>query len=78
MRNVEASAFLRITAPLVLFRLRGLRRSADGDVIARQRVIAKASRREVAEAFMSPPPLTIARALHEAGDITTEELELSH
>ncbi len=77
VRNVEASAFLRITAPLVLFRLRGLRRNAEGDVIARQRVIAKASRREVAEAFMSPPPLAIARSLHEAGDITAEELELS-
>ncbi|WP_201770030.1 hypothetical protein [Pseudomonas piscis] len=50
IRNIEAAAFIEITLPLVLFRLRGLARDADGTLVCRHRVLAKVSRLEVAEA----------------------------
>lgn len=77
IRNIEAAAFIEITLPLVLFRLRGLARDADGTLVCRHRVLAKVSRLEVAEAFMSPAPEALVAALRRAGDITEEQAELA-
>ena len=75
VRCVEASAFLDLTPYVVRYRLAGLTRGIDGRVVARNRVIAKVSRAEVAECFLRPAPESLVRALREAGEITAEQAE---
>jgi PfaD family protein len=74
---VEASAFLKITPPIVKYRLKGLHRDSDGRVVAPNHVVAKVSREELAEKFFSPAPEKIVAKLLEAGEITAQEAELS-
>jgi PfaD family protein len=77
VRLVEASAYLDLTPPVVRYRVTGLRRGADGRVVALNRIIAKVSRVEVAAKFFSPPPEKILRELVAAGQITPAEAELA-
>lgn len=74
---VEASAFINMTPALVRYRLSGLRKAQDGSVVSEHNIIAKISRPEVAEAFLSPAPSKIVNQLLEAGKITREQAELS-
>ncbi len=71
--TIEASAFLDITLPLVLYRTAGLMQSADGHIQARNRVIAKLSRKEVAARFMSPAPQDILNQLLAEGRISVDQ-----
>ncbi|GGQ29121.1 ACP S-malonyltransferase [Streptomyces mutabilis] len=77
VRTVEASAFIALTPALVRYRLTGLRRDESGQVIARNRVIAKVSRPEVATAFLSPAPAALVAELLAEGAITAAEAELA-
>lgn len=77
VRNVEAAAFMQMTPALVLYRLRGLSKAEDGAVVCKNRVLAKVSRPEVAEAFMSPPPEQIVQKLLAEGAITLEQAQLA-
>ena len=74
VRTVEASAFMNITEHVVRYKVAGLFMSAGG-VVARNRIIAKLSRTELAEAFMSPAPEKLLQRLLGAGHITTEQAE---
>jgi trans-AT polyketide synthase, acyltransferase and oxidoreductase domains len=74
---IEAAAFMRMTAALVLFRLKGLRRDAAGNIHCAHRVLAKVSRLEVAEAFMSPAPEPLVNALLKEGAITSEQAAMA-
>ncbi|MFI5606912.1 PfaD family polyunsaturated fatty acid/polyketide biosynthesis protein [Amycolatopsis sp. NPDC051903] len=74
-RCVEASAFLDLTAEVVRYRVAGLERDASGRVVARNRVIAKVSRAEVAEKFLRPAPAALVRAAQESGAITAEQAQ---
>ncbi len=74
---VEASAFLKITSPIVKYRLSGIYRAEDGTIVTPNHVVAKVSRQELAEKFFSPAPIKIVEALLASGEITTEEAELS-
>lgn len=76
VRFVEAAAFMQISPALVLFRLKGLKRGADGHIGNGRRILAKLSRPEVAEAFMSPAPEALVQQLLKEGQITAEEAEL--
>ncbi|GAA0899180.1 MULTISPECIES: PfaD family polyunsaturated fatty acid/polyketide biosynthesis protein [Streptomyces violaceusniger group] len=78
VRCVEASAYMNLTPHVVRYRLAGLRRGPDGQVIAENRLIAKVSRPETAERFMRPAPAAIAARLREQGLITAEQSELAH
>lgn len=73
VRLVEASAFLALSLPLVRYRVHGIRRDADGRIVAPNRIIAKVSREELAERFFSPPPEKFLRALLADGTITAEQ-----
>lgn len=73
---VEASAYLGLTAAVVRYRVTGLR-EVDGKVVPAQRIIAKASRVEVATRWLSPPPAKILDELVTAGRITAEEARLA-
>ena len=77
VRNVEASAFIEIRPSLVRYRLKGLSRDGNGAVSIFNRIQAKVSRPEVAEAFLSPAPVEIVRSLLAADVITQEEARLS-
>jgi PfaD family protein len=77
VRLVEASAYLDLTLPVVRYRVAGIRRGPDGEVVTPNHVIAKVSRVEVATKFFSPPPEKFLRELISRGDITADQAELA-
>jgi len=77
VRVVEASAYLALTVPLVHYRVAGLSRTADGEVIIGNRLIAKLSRLEMAQKFLEPAPGDILQLLVEQKKITAEQAEWS-
>nr|WP_284694543.1 PfaD family polyunsaturated fatty acid/polyketide biosynthesis protein [Geomonas sp. Red32] len=77
VRIVEASAFLALTLPLVRYRVHGIRREADGRIVAPNRIIAKVSREELAAKFFAPAPEKFLRELVANGSITEEQAELA-
>lgn len=77
VRVVEASAFMDLTPNIVRYRVAGLSRGPNGEVVAANRVIAKISRPEVAERFIRPAPEAILGKLLAAGDITPEQAALA-
>lgn len=76
VREIEAAAFIELTPALVWYRLRGVHRSGHSIVIPNH-VLGKASRTEVAERFLSPPPTALVDALLREGRITPEEAALA-
>ena len=77
VRLVDASAYMRLTLPLIRYRVSGIYRDADGRVVTPNRVIAKASRVEVATRFFSPPPDGFLQDLVASGDITEMQAHLA-
>lgn len=77
VRLVEASAYLRLTLPLIRYRLAGIHRDESGRIVTPNRVIAKVSRIEVARRFFSPPDEKFIRALVESGELTQEQAKLA-
>ncbi|MEM6405090.1 MAG: ACP S-malonyltransferase [Pseudomonadota bacterium] len=74
VRVVEASAFTEVTAALVRYRAKGLMQ--DGTrVRARNKVIAKVSRPDVAAQFLSAAPQRILDKLCASGAINADEAE---
>ncbi|MEK6194260.1 MAG: PfaD family polyunsaturated fatty acid/polyketide biosynthesis protein, partial [Deltaproteobacteria bacterium] len=74
---VSASAFMDLTPALVYYRVKGIRRTADGNIICPNRLIGKISREEVARKFFSPPPPKIINRLLEKGLISPNEADLA-
>nr|WP_240906897.1 PfaD family polyunsaturated fatty acid/polyketide biosynthesis protein [Paludisphaera rhizosphaerae] len=77
VRLVEASAFLRLTLPVVRYRVSGIRRDEHGRVVAPNRIVAKASRVEVAQRFLAPPPEEMLRELVGQGAITADQAAMA-
>ncbi|MFW5807937.1 MAG: PfaD family polyunsaturated fatty acid/polyketide biosynthesis protein [Spirochaetota bacterium] len=75
--RVSASAYIKLTPYVIRYRLTGLHRRDDGSVVAPNSVLAKLSRREVAEAFLNPPPEAVVQDLLRAGKVTAGEAELA-
>lgn len=74
---VEASAFLALTANIVHYRVAGLSQGQDGEVLIKNRVIAKISRKEVAARFMQPAPEKFLTQLLAENKITPLQAELA-
>ncbi len=74
---VSAAAFMRMTLPLVYYRVKGLCQNLEGQIVAPNKIIAKVSRVEVAREFFSPPPRKLIHQLLDNGLITEKEAELS-
>ena len=72
VKLIEASAYLRLTLPVVRFRVAGIHRDAAGHIVTPNRIIAKVSRVEVATQFFSPPPQEYLDELVRGGEITPE------
>ena len=77
VRLVSASAYLNMTLPLVRYRLTGIGRDRDGNIVCRNRIVAKVSRQEVARRFLSPAPEKFLRELVAAGELTQEQALLA-
>lgn len=77
VRVVEASAYIKLSPAIVYYRVKGLQLDADGHILRRHRVIAKVSRREVAQHFLQPAPEKIVRSLLAEGRITEQQAMLS-
>lgn len=75
VRNIEAAAYMQLTHSLVWFRLKGLKRGTNGQIITCNKVLAKVSRPEVAKFFMSPAPKEIVTQLVNQGKLSSEEAE---
>ncbi len=76
IRLISAAAFMRMTLPLVYYRVKGIFLDKN-DIITPNRIIAKVSRIEIARQFFAPPPEKLITQLLESGLITREEAELS-
>ncbi|MFH9570658.1 PfaD family polyunsaturated fatty acid/polyketide biosynthesis protein [Streptomyces sp. NPDC017230] len=74
---VSLSAYMELTPAAVLCATRGLRRDGDGRIRRPTRILAKISRPEVAEKFLSPAPHDLLRRLVEQGELSGEEAELA-
>lgn len=74
---VEASAYLALTLPVVRYRVAGIYRDEEGNVVTPNRIVAKVSRVEVATHFLSPPPEKFLSQLVAAGEITAEQAEMA-
>ena len=73
---VEASAYMKLTLPVVRYRVKGLHKDSHGNIIVPNRIIAKASRVELASKWFSPPPEKLLNELLKQGAITEQEAEL--
>lgn len=74
---VETSAYMKLTLPVVRYRVKGIHKDTQGNIIVPNRIIAKASRVELASKWFSPPPEKLLNELLAQGAITEEEAELA-
>jgi trans-AT polyketide synthase/acyltransferase/oxidoreductase domain-containing protein len=74
---VEASAYLALTPAVVRYRIHGIHSDAQGNIITPNRIIAKASRIEVASRWLNPPPDKILNKLLDDGVISQEQMNLA-
>lgn len=77
VRLVEAAAYLRLTLPVVRYRVTGISRDAAGRVVTPNRIVAKVSRVEVATHFASPPPEEFLSELVRIRAITAAQAQLA-
>jgi PfaD family protein len=77
IRLVSTSAFLDLTLPLVYYRIKGIHRDENGNIICPNKVIAKVSRVEVARKYFSPPPDKLVAQLVDKKMITGQEADLA-
>jgi len=74
---VETSAYMKLTLPVVRYRVSGIHKDSQGNIVVPNRIIAKASRVELASKWFSPPPEKLLEKLLEQGSITKEEADLA-
>lgn len=77
VRVVEASAYIKLTSHVVRYRAAGLKQGPDGRIQINNRIIAKLSRREVAQQFMQPAPVKILNQLLSQGLISEKQAQLA-
>jgi PfaD family protein len=77
VRRVEASAFIRVTKPVVRYACTGLSMGPDGQIRRRHHLFAKISREEVARQFLSPAPEPLLQQLLAEGSLTENEVQLA-
>ena len=77
VKAIEASAFIEVSPAIIRYRLAGLKKCKRRGVCSENRVMAKVSREEVAEKFMSPPKAEVVMDLLAKGLITEEQAQLA-
>jgi trans-AT polyketide synthase, acyltransferase and oxidoreductase domains len=76
IRIVEAAAYISLTPAVVRYRAKGLKRDTNGGIAITNRIIAKVSRPEVAQTFLSPAPEYLLAKMVQENRITREEADL--
>jgi trans-AT polyketide synthase/acyltransferase/oxidoreductase domain-containing protein len=74
---VSASAYLDLTLPLVFYRVNGIHRNRQGDIVCPNKIIAKVSRVEVARKFFTPAPEKYLRQLVDQRLISPEQAAMA-
>jgi len=74
---VETSAYMKLTLPVVRYRVKGIHKDEQGNIVVPNRIIAKASRVELASKWFSPPSEKLLNELVAQGSITEAEAELA-
>jgi len=77
VRRVSASAFMKLTLPVVRYAAAGLVADSAGRVVRRHHLFAKISRPETARFFLAPAPQEMLDALVAAGSLTRGEADLA-
>ena len=77
VRRVSASAFMKMTKPVVQYACTGLFENQKGDICRTNYLFGKISREEVARHFLSPAPQNILDELVKEGLLTPEEARLA-
>ncbi|OPZ87073.1 MAG: Polyketide biosynthesis protein PksE [Firmicutes bacterium ADurb.Bin419] len=77
VKRVEAAGFMQITPAIVWYHASGLYQDAQGNVQREHRIIAKLSRPEVAQVFMSPAPEAILEKLVSENRISREQADMA-
>ncbi len=77
IKLIETSAYMKLTLPAVRYRVHGIHRNASGDIETPNKIIAKASRIEVASKWLSPPPEKMLAQLVSSGEITEQQAALA-
>ena len=77
VRRVSASAYMKLTRPIVRYAYSGVHQLADGTIVRPNAVFAKISRPEVARQFMSPAPKAMLDDLFSRGMLSADEVRLA-
>ncbi len=77
VKAIEASGFLEITPALVRYHAKGLKKDKEGNILSTNKIIAKVTRPELIQEFLSPAPEWILDTLIKENKITPMEAELS-
>ena len=75
--RVSASAYMKLTAPIVRYSASGLYVGPDGEIARKHHVFAKVSRPEVASVFMAPAPAELLSELVLKGQLSAEQARLA-
>ncbi len=73
----EAAAYITLNPNVVLYRVAGLGLTRDNNIEIKNKIIAKISRREVAQKFLEPPPDNLVAQLLSQNRITREQAQLA-
>ncbi len=77
IKCIEVSAYMSLTPAIVRYKLEGLKKDNSGKIVSTNRIIAKVSRPEIAEMFMSPVSEYMINKLLVEGKITAKEAEMA-
>lgn len=77
VKTVLASFYINMTPELIRYKVNGLKRDSSGKVVSTNRVIAKLSRPEVLNSFLSPIPSEILSSLLSENKITKEQFDMA-
>jgi trans-AT polyketide synthase/acyltransferase/oxidoreductase domain-containing protein len=75
--RVSSSAYMQLSPHIVYYAFKGIYVNQAGNIVRKNHVLAKLSRPEVAEHFLSPPPRAILSALIAEGKLTEQEAKLA-
>ena len=77
VRLISASAYLNLTPSVVYLRVKGIHEDDKGNIVCPNKIIAKVSRIEIAQKFLSPPPEKLIYHLLDQKLITHKEADLA-
>jgi len=77
IRLISAAGYLKLTLPLLYYRIKGVFRDTNNTIICPNKIIAKTSRLEIAKQFLSPPPEKMIHQLVDRQLISLDEASLA-